>query len=481
MHRSIFILPLVFIAGMGTGHYWLSPLSGNISPAGASAPSSEIPGKPDGPGGSRKAGEGRNSPTGPASIPNLAGISAAEVKTRLDAISDPEVRSAALRQCLAAMPRSEWGGWMKKFFEKEERKPEKIDFRAQANRYGWLDDLFTAITAVDPVGFMAAQDSKGQRNNDAESEARLLVMVKWAETNPEAAKTFLSAQLASGAAAPGLSDSVRNVAKVLAKNGHAAAVIEWAAAFPDRERAAATSAALGQMADDDPRAAAEWLGKLKDLPELNTSNLRLNAGNLAAEVAASLARTAPSEALAWAAEQTGAMREKGLDGALKDWAARDFDSALTAVRSLNGEARTTGLSVLLGQAQPERLSEVAGLIETQPDTPERIAASAQVMSAWTRHSPEQASEWMARQPPGEIRDSAITAFVRWADVRDPEAGLLWAGSMSDPSKRMDAITHIIQQLGPKAPEAVQPWLLNNGQSLSEAERGQVLEKLKQPR
>lgn len=469
-------MPLVFAAGLGAGRYGFPSSSERTAGEGAAA-------DPASASASRSRTElvrtsGVNLQENPIVIP--AGLPAAEAKKRLDAIRDPEARRAALRQCLTAMPRSEWSGWMEKFFEKEELKPEKIDFRAQANRYGWLDDLFTAITAVDPVGFMAAQNSKGQRNNDAESEARLLVMVKWAETHPEAAKAFLSSQLVSGTAAPGLSDSVRNVAKVLAKSGDPAGAIEWAAVLPNRERAAATSAALGEMASSDPRAAAEWLVKLRDLPELNTSNLRLNAGNLAAEVTASLARTAPAEALAWAAEQTGAMREKGLDGALKDWAARDFDSALTAVRNLNDDARTTGLSVLLAKAQPERLSEVAGLIETQPDTPERIAASAQVMSAWTRHSPEQASEWMARQPPGEIRDSAITAFVRWADVRDPEAGLLWAGSMSDPAKRMDAITHIIQQLGPKAPGTVQPWL-NTTPVLTEAERGQIQEKLNHPR
>lgn len=479
--RSAVVLPLVFVAGLGAGRYGWPTADGGSDGSKISGQPGTAPVEVSGSGllnsgsaGSRSGNTAQK--TAAAPVPDFKGLSPAEIKARLEAITDPAVRAAALRQCLAAIPRDEWSGWIESFFGKEQRKPAKIDFRAQANRYGWLDDLFTAITAVDPVGFMDAQNSEGQRNNDSEAEKRVLVMAKWAETNPEAAKSYLVAQLATNRPAPGLSDSVREMAAVLSRNGNAAGVIDWATTLPDKERAAATSAALGELATRDPKAAAQLLVKLKDLPELNARTLRLNTGNLAEEITSNLARTAPDEALAWAAAQTGAMREKGLHGALKDWAARDFDAALAAVRGLNTEAQTTGLSVILDKTQPARLSEMAGLIENQPDNPERAAASARVMSAWTQHSPEQASAWMARQPAGEIRDSAISAFVRWADVRDPEAGLLWAGSMSDPAKRMDAITHIIQQLGPKAPAAVQPWL-NTTPALTETERAQVLEKL----
>ncbi len=87
---------------------------------------------------------------------------------------------------------------------------------------------------------------------------------------------------------------------------------------------------------------------------------------------------------------------------------------------------------------------------------------------------------MQRQPAGQVRDSAITSFVRWADVRDPEAALLWAGSMSDDGKRMEAIGHIIQQLNDQASAAVQPWLDNNT-TLNEAERTQILQKMNRRR
>ena len=83
---------------------------------------------------------------------------------------------------------------------------------------------------------------------------------------------------------------------------------------------------------------------------------------------------------------------------------------------------------------------------------------------------------MQRQPPGEVLDSAVTRVVRWADVRDPEAALLWAGSMSDAGKRMEALEHIIGQLGDKAPATVQPWLESN-RTLTEAERAQLTGKL----
>jgi hypothetical protein len=174
------------------------------------------------------------------------------------------------------------------------------------------------------------------------------------------------------------------------------------------------------------------------------------------------------------------MRKNALKGVLDDWAAKDFEAALGAVRTLPPEASATGLITLIGKAPPERAGDLAALVEQQPAGPAREEASAAIMAAWTHQNPEAASLWMQHQPEGDIRDSAIASFVRWADVRDPEAALLWAGSMSDAGKRMDAIGHIIQQLNSRAPAAVQPWLESNT-TLTETERTQILQKMNQPR
>lgn len=416
-------------------------------------------------------------------IPVLSGLTPQEARKVLDGIKDPELRKAAIRQCLAGMPREKWNEWIQGSMAGENPNVHKADISGMAKRYTLMNELLGSAAAVDPVGFMAVQNSKGERNNDSESETRLLVMMQWAEHDPAAAKAFLTEQLARKKAAPGLEDSVRYMAEILIRGGDPD-ILRWAETLPSESAIVVTSAAISGLARKNPKAAAELLMESKEKwAAMDTSsNRRWNAGNLAEDITGSWAKTDPAAALAWAVEQTGAVREKAMSGALKDMASKNFDTALEAVRKLPAEAGAAaeGLRVIMGRAPAERLGEMALMVERQPESATRAAASANLMASWTEKNPEEASAWMARQPEGEVRDSAISAFVRWADVRDPEAALLWAGSMTDSAKRMEAVEHIIGQLHDKAPAAVQPWLDSNPQ-LTETERSRILEKMKQPR
>lgn len=415
-----------------------------------------------------------------AAAPNLSGLSPLEARKVLDGITDSEVRKAAIRQCLAGMPREKWDDWFQASMKNENPNVGKADIAGMARRYTMLNEWMSSIAAIDPVGYMAIQNSKGQTNNDSESQSRLLTMMHWVEQDPAAARDFLTKQLRQEKTAAGLSDSVRHLAGIMIRKGESG-VFEWAAGLPAKERAEATSAAISEIALTNPQDAAAKLLEFQKLPEMDTSsNRRWNSGNLSESITSQWAKTDPAAALAWAAAQSGAMRTKGMNGALSDWAKNDFDAALGAVRNLPPEAAAEGVGALIGKATPERLGEMAALVEQQPEGTARANASAEVMRAWTDKNPEQASQWMAKQPVGEVRDNAISAFVRWADVRDPEAGLLWAGSMSDAGKRMEAINHIVEQLGPKAPPVVQSWMDNHAGALTEAERGQILRKMSGP-
>lgn len=405
-------------------------------------------------------------------IPDLSRLAPAEIRRTLEKMTDSAARSAAIREALKSLPPDQWKSWVQSWQGTGRGSPHKADIAAQASHYALMNEVFGAVAAENPVGFMAAQNSKGERNNDGESMLRVFVMMKWAEQEPAAAKEFLQAQLASGKASPGLKDAARFMATVLARQADGT-VLEWASQLPEDVRGEAAGAALTQLAAADPAGTAVRLAEFSGLPGLD-------ADNLAGEIAATWARDHPAEALAWAAAQTGATQKNGLEGVLEVMAAKDFDAALAAAKALPGDAATTGLSTLIRKAPAVRAAELAGLVEQQPEGNARAEASAGIMSAWTHQDPEAASVWMQRQPRGEIQDSAITAFVRWADVRDPEAALLWAGSISDPAKRMDAVGHIIGQLRDKAPSAVQPWLESNT-SLTPAERTEIQQKLQRGR
>lgn len=469
--KSVSLLLLGFTAGTGAGMLMpsLRPQAGaELRPQGGTGLAAE-------PNCSPSLASGASLNPQAAGIPkghDLSGLSPQDARKVLDGMSDPEARKAAIRHCLSGMPREKWKAWLEGSLGSTKKQPHKVDFSGMANRYTMLTEMFGSIAAVDPVGFMAAQNSEGQINTDAEHEMRVFVMMHWAEHDPKPAKAWLYQELSGKRPAPGLEDAVEFVAGVLMRRQEAG-VMEWAATLPETERAKATTAILSEIASKDPREAAKQLDKLKDMPGLNP-------GNLAQEIVRNWAGENRPEALEWAAVQTGAMQKKGIAVALGDWPARDFDAALKAVQDLPTQAVPVALSVMLQNSAPAKASQLAGLVEQLPESPERAEATAQVMSKWTSQNPEVASAWMQRQPAGEIRDAAISSFVRWADVRDPEAALLWAGSMFDPAKRLSAVDHIIGQLNDKAPAAVQPWLQTNT-TLTASEREHIQARLERSR
>lgn len=343
--RPLIALPLVFALGVWVG-MGLSQdgLGGRKSTAIETTPAM-ISGAPMDE--SSKTGVGHDN----LPIPKLSGLSPLETRRVLDGIVDSATRKAAIRQCLTGMPRDRWSSWMEGLLAPENRRIKKADIAGMAKRYGRMNEILGGIAAVDPVGFMAAQSSAGQRNNDVESEARVLIMMQWAEHDPAAARSFLTNQLASGHPPAGLSDAAEYVAGVMARQGGPGA-IEWAATLPEKERAKATAAALSEIAVTAPQDAAKRLAELKEMPDLN-------AGTLAGDIASAWAKENPGEALVWAAAQSGALLKKGINGALGDWAGRDFDAALGAVRALPPEALTLGLSTMIGKAPLERAGEIA--------------------------------------------------------------------------------------------------------------------------
>ena len=404
---------------------------------------------------------------------SLVGLDLREMRRRLDAMTDSAARQQAIREVLATMPVTAWQEWLLDLGNADRRSPSKGDIPGMARRYNFANDVFGAVASLDPAGFMATLNSEGQRNNDGESEGRMFVVMKWMEVAPDAAKAFLTKELASGKPAPGLADSARYAAAVLSRMEDPS-TLDWAATLPEEQRGQVISATLRELAQNDPaEAASKFSGSID---RIGPDSSRVSASRLAGEIANEWARTDPAAALAWATGLPGDSQKKAVENAMSGWAEKDVDAALTALSTLPPSVHAAALPALISKAPPARIADLATRLEGLPVSPGRIEASERLMDRWSGQNPEEASAWMGRQPEGDVRDAAISRFIRWADVREPDAALLWAGSMSDPRKRLETILHVVQQLGQKAPQFVTPWLEKETR-LSTEDRSNVLSRL----
>ncbi|MDB6134619.1 MAG: hypothetical protein JWM59_2862 [Verrucomicrobiales bacterium] len=390
---------------------------------------------------------------------DLAGLTPEDAWRRLSTMSNGTARREAVIRLLKSLPADQWLPWLSAVTHDIGDVPDGSDPGLIARMFSTVDDVLSAAAAAGP--------EKALKTGSLDNPAAALLAAKWAAHDPAAAAAWFEGVLsATDSPPPGGDRTAEAMAAMMARQNPAEA-LAWAEALPAAGgvRDAALSGAIKEALKTDPGEAGRVLtlygGGVDD------------RGPLAARVAAALAERDPRAALAWAVGAEAGMRPYALPGALERWVERDFDSVFSAVKGLEGEAASWGLSTILKKTPPERFPEVAALLETQPAEGEgRAAASGELMRVWTDRSPEEASAWMSRQPPGPVRDEAISTFVEWAGANDPEAAFMWAASVSSPGTRKEALDDIISRLGEKAPEAVEAWLATNP-ALPQEERERV--------
>ncbi|MDB6135838.1 MAG: hypothetical protein JWM59_4081 [Verrucomicrobiales bacterium] len=419
------------------GHPPGMPSPENTGNRNGGLPDSPSPAKPPG-GGPMTAG----------GVPDLAGLTPEEAWRRLSPMSSGAARREAVIRLLRGLPADQWLPWLSALTDNMADAPDGSDPGVMAQVLATVDDVLSAAAAAGPAEALKAAG--------LDNPAAALLAAKWAAHDPAAAAAWFEGALSATDSPPqGGARTAGAMAAVRARQNPAEA-LAWAEALPAAGgvRDAALSGAIREALKADPEEAGRVL-------RLHGGGVD-DRGPLAARVASALAERDPRAALAWAAGAEAGMRPYALPGALERWVERDFDSVFSAVKGLEGEAASWALSTILKKTPPERFSEVAALLEGQPAEGEgRVAASGELMRVWTDRSPEEARAWMSRQPPGPVRDEAISTFVEWAGANDPEAAFIWAASVSSPGTRTEALDDIIGRLGEKAPEAVEAWLATN--------------------
>lgn len=227
---------------------------------------------------------------------------------------------------------------------------------------------------------------------DRDSTPLVEVAVQWALKDPAAAIKWAGA-LSPATRKTVIDEAARCAAGEAAAHGSFEGLHALVSASADPAvRSQVASVAAGELAWVDADKAFQWMATL---PEA------IRPAALLGAVAAS-SKTAPDRAATQLAQQLARLPHKtSVDTTLKDcvtlvsleYAATDVRSAMNWASSLSPANRSDAVR--------------------------------SVMSSWAEQSPATASEWLARQPPGDIRNEAALAFASNVAALDPECARSW--------------------------------------------------------
>lgn len=230
------------------------------------------------------------------------------------------------------------------------------------------------------------------------------------------------------------------------------AALAWARTLPKEQRAGAYGGLIGTLAANDPKQASELALSLE------AGDARRHALGEIAEV---WARKAPVEAAAWAQSLEGEDRHRVTRETVEIWARED---AVEAAKFLDGTAedeRGRYLTSVAGSWAREDAPEAAAWVATQPEGDGKNSAMGHVMWTWTRGDPESAGIWIGTQPDGAARDQGIAGLAKAANEFDPQSALDWAITIGNDRMREDSVNHGLRQWHRQNPTAAQEWAQAN--------------------
>lgn len=167
----------------------------------------------------------------------------------------------------------------------------------------------------------------------------------------------------------------------------------------------------------------------------------------------------PRKAIAWAESlSTWSDKETALATAIESWAdvepvaAADFALALSPP-SLRDRAVGAALERWATQ-DPE-----AAMLWTLAGE-ERLRGSGltRVLSVFAQVCPDTAAEWVARLPPGKVRDESIVGYVEAVLTWDPAQGCRLAAEISDPEVKSQQIQRCFEEWAAFDAESATTWI-----------------------
>ncbi len=126
-------------------------------------------------------------------------------------------------------------------------------------------------------------------------------------------------------------------------------------------------------------------------------------------------------------------------------------------------------------AESDPLSAIA-LATRQTGGETQQSAVAGAMESWAKADSWGASQWLAAQPAGAMRDAGVAALARTIDDEEPDSAWRWAATIADPARREEAMAETLPAWG-KADRTAAEAALESAGSLDPATRQRLLEAL----
>lgn len=265
-----------------------------------------------------------------------------------------------------------------------------------------------------PVDALAAINALPESHD--KTAMRLTVLFEWVDEDPDAAYQWAKQQ-------PVL-DLVPTLLMLMADDAPLKA-IELAMATDAKDRQMAVTQVIGAWAEDDPRAAFEWILS-------NQSSLQ--DVSLAAKPLGRIAETAPRQALALAERLDKTGRRLAMSTILEQWAANDAPAAAAWLDSSRGESDGKRVATIAAAYAQQRGEEAFDWVLAQ--APEhRGDAMAQVTRELAKGSAQRTLDLVRRIDDPQLYAAAVGSIVSaWAS-EDPRAARRWIAANADDGER----------------------------------------------
>ncbi len=302
----------------------------------------------------------------------------AALKAALE-IQESGSRASAISSAVSSWARSDFQGALQYAINVSDSTTRSDVLRAMSmNPSGNRQELLDAVFEYMPTG-----------DNFQQSVSQIIS--SWAREDPAAAAAA-AAQLPLGRI---FSQSVSMIASQWSQTGRKEEVFAWAKTLPEGEaRRGALGSLFSQWSSQDPQGAIAALTSL-DPADRKQAIQSISSG---------WSNKNPEAVLQWSASLTSAEERRDvIRDAVSQWANSAPEAAARYVRGLGEEDRGPAMRA--------------------------------VVDRWASKDAEAAAEWLAVQPAGTSKDSAITALTRKISSEDPETAISWAATISDPKNR----------------------------------------------
>ena len=314
----------------------------------------------------------------------------------------------------------------------------------------------------DPAAVLSALSAAGQDMQNGEFYKD--VLRGWAARDPEAACRFFEQNTLQDASADAKSIAGALVRELVKTDPEGA--FRWLRGLRANFTDEVAHDALQTLSHYDGVKAGQLLAQNNDLKK---------APEFVAAMTAGWARTEPDKAFDWTLKLPANIAAEGIKTAAGAWAEKDFPAALTAISALQGEQRAAALNGISSGSGAQHFKELLPLVEGLPESADRAAAVGSLMGSLVDKSPEEASAWLATQPPGASRDQGTIVLSLKTLESDPESALEWAATVNAKNEREQWVDGLVDAWLKKDPKAARGWVQQSAR-LSEADRARLLEK-----